>query len=162
MRIGFGYDIHPLVMGRKLILGGVEIPHLLGLDGHSDADVLVHAICDSLLGALGEGDIGRHFPNSDPRYRGISSLLLLEEVRNLLGRRSFRLGNLDSTVVAEEPKIAPHIAEMTAKIAEALRASPARINIKATTAEGLGFVGEKKGIAAYAVALIVSPEAEEI
>ena len=162
MRIGFGYDIHPLVMGRKLILGGVEIPHLLGLDGHSDADVLVHAICDSLLGAMGEGDIGRHFPNSDPRYRGISSLLLLEEVRNLLGRRSFRLGNLDSTVVAEEPKIAPHIAEMTAKIAEALRASPTRINIKATTAEGLGFVGEKKGIAAYAVALIVSPEEEEI
>jgi 2-C-methyl-D-erythritol 2,4-cyclodiphosphate synthase len=162
MRIGFGYDVHPLVKGRKLILGGVEIPHLLGLDGHSDADVLVHAICDSLLGAMGEGDIGRHFPNTDPRYRGISSLLLLEEVREILGRKSFRLGNLDSTVVAEEPKIAPHIAEMAARIAAALRVPSARINIKATTAEGLGFVGEKRGIVAYAAALIFPVTGKEI
>jgi 2-C-methyl-D-erythritol 2,4-cyclodiphosphate synthase len=162
MRIGFGYDIHPLVRGRRLVLGGVEISHALGLDGHSDADVLVHAICDSLLGAMGEGDIGRHFPNSDPRYRGISSLLLLEEVREILGRKSFRLGNLDSTVVAEEPKIAPHIAEMAAKIAAALRVPSAQINIKATTAEGLGFVGEKRGIVAYAAALIFPVTGKEI
>ncbi len=154
MRIGFGFDVHPLVKGRRLILGGVEIPYVLGLDGHSDADVLVHALCDSLLGAMGEGDIGRHFPNSDPRYRGISSLCLLEEVREIMTRRSFSLGNLDSTVVAEEPKIAPYLAEMIAKIAQTLRVSPMQINIKATTSEGLGFVGEKKGIVAYAVALL--------
>jgi len=156
MRIGFGYDVHPLVKERKLILGGVEIPHDLGLEGHSDADVLVHAICDSLLGAMGEGDIGRHFPNSDPRYRGISSLLLLREVRGMMEQRDFSLGNIDSTVVAEEPKIAPHIPAMVAGIAAALQVSPAQINIKATTAEGLGFVGEKKGIVAYAAALIFS------
>jgi 2-C-methyl-D-erythritol 2,4-cyclodiphosphate synthase len=161
MRIGFGYDIHPLVKGRRLVLGGVEIPHVLGLDGHSDADVLVHAICDSLLGALGEGDIGSHFPNSDPRYRGISSLILLGEVREIMERRAFSLSNVDSTVVAEEPKISPRIAEMKAKIAEALRASPAQIAVKATTAEGLGFVGEKKGIAAYAVALIIPTAKKE-
>lgn len=154
MRIGFGYDVHPLVRGRKLILGGVEIPHALGLDGHSDADVLVHAICDSLLGAMGEKDIGHYFPNSDPRYRGVSSLRLLEEVREIMIRRSFRLGNLDSTVVAEEPKISPYLDEMTKKIAQSLKISPAQINIKATTAEGLGFVGEKRGIVAYAVALL--------
>jgi 2-C-methyl-D-erythritol 2,4-cyclodiphosphate synthase len=157
MRIGFGYDVHPLVKERKLILGGVEIPHDLGLEGHSDADVLVHAICDSLLGAMGEGDIGRHFPNSDPRYRGISSLLLLREVRGMMEQRDFSLGNIDSTVVAEEPKIAPHIPAMVAGIAAALQVSPAQINIKATTAEGLGFVGEKQGIVAYAAALIFSP-----
>lgn len=154
MRIGFGYDVHPLVRGRKLILGGVEIPHGLGLDGHSDADVLVHAICDSLLGAMGEKDIGHYFPNSDPRYRGVSSLRLLEEVREIMIRRSFRLGNLDSTVVAEEPKISPYLDEMTKKIAQSLKISSAQINIKATTAEGLGFVGEKRGIVAYAVALL--------
>jgi 2-C-methyl-D-erythritol 2,4-cyclodiphosphate synthase len=161
MRIGFGYDIHPLAKGRKLILGGVEIPYPLGLDGHSDADVLVHALCDSLLGALGEGDIGRHFPSSDPRFRGISSLRLLDEVRGLLVRRAFLVLNLDCTVVAEEPKIAPYIRDMAAAVAETLRVSPAQVNIKATTAEGLGFVGEKKGIAAYAVALIVSTAREE-
>jgi 2-C-methyl-D-erythritol 2,4-cyclodiphosphate synthase len=162
MRIGFGYDVHPLTKGRRFVLGGVEIPHVAGLDGHSDADVLVHAVCDSLLGALGEGDIGRHFPNSDPRYHGISSLLLLEEVREMMERRSFRLGNLDSTVAAEEPKIAPYVSEMTAKIAAALRASPAQINIKATTTEGLGFVGKKKGVAAYAVALIIPAARERV
>jgi 2-C-methyl-D-erythritol 2,4-cyclodiphosphate synthase len=114
MRIGFGFDVHPLVKGRKLVLGGVEIPYVLGLDGHSDADVLVHAICDSLLGAMGEKDIGHHFPNSDPRYRGVSSLRLLGEVKEILARRSLCLGNLDSTVVAEEPKISPYLAEMIA------------------------------------------------
>ena len=156
MRIGFGFDVHPLVKGRKLILGGVEIPYLLGLEGHSDADVLVHAICDSLLGAMGEKDIGHHFPNSDPRFRGVSSLRLLEDVWEIMVRRSFHLGNLDSTVVAEEPKIAPYIPEMNAKIAQTLRAAIGQVNIKATTAEGLGFVGEKKGIVAYAAALLVS------
>ncbi|MBP1713805.1 MAG: ispDF [Deltaproteobacteria bacterium] len=156
MRIGFGFDVHPLAKGRKLILGGVEIPYVLGLQGHSDADVLVHAICDSLLGAMGEKDIGHHFPNSDPRYRGVSSLRLLEQVREIMVRRSFGLGNLDSTVVAEEPKIAPYIPEMIAKIAQTLHASSGQVNIKATTAEGLGFVGEKKGIVAYATALLVS------
>lgn len=157
MRIGFGFDVHPLLKGRKLILGGVEISYVLGLDGHSDADVLVHAICDSLLGAMGEKDIGHHFPNSDPRYRGVSSLRLLGEVREIMVRRSFRLGNLDSTVVAEEPRIAPYIPEMIAKIARTLEVSPEQINIKATTAEGLGFVGEKKGIVAYAMALLEAP-----
>ena len=161
MRIGFGFDVHPLVKGRRLFLGGAEIPYALGLDGHSDADVLVHAICDSLLGAMGEKDIGHHFPNSDPRYRGISSLRLLEEVREIMIRRSFRLGNLDTTVVAEEPKIAPYFPEMIAKIAQTLRVSPAQVNIKATTAEGLGFVGEKKGIVAYAVAVLLSASGEE-
>ena len=161
MRIGFGFDVHPLVKGRRLFLGGAEIPCALGLDGHSDADVLVHAICDSLLGAMGERDIGHHFPNSDPRYLGISSLRLLEEVREIMIRRSFRLGNLDTTVVAEEPKIAPYLPEMIAKIAQTLRVSPAQVNIKATTAEGLGFVGEKKGIVAYAVAVLLSASGEE-
>jgi 2-C-methyl-D-erythritol 2,4-cyclodiphosphate synthase len=162
MRIGFGYDIHPLVRGRKLFLGGVEIPFALGLDGHSDADVLIHAICDSLLGAMGEKDIGHYFPNSDPRYRGISSLSLLADVREIMARKSFRLGNLDTTVVAEEPKIAPYLPEMIAKIAEVLRVSPAQINIKATTAEGLGFVGEKKGIVAYAAAILLAGPEEKI
>ena len=154
MRIGFGFDVHPLAKGRKLILGGVEIPYVLGLQGHSDADVLVHAICDSLLGAMGEKDIGHHFPNSDPRYRGVSSLRLLGEVKEILARRSLCLGNLDSTVVAEEPKISPYLAEMIAKIAQTLEVMPAQVSIKATTAEGLGFVGEKRGIVAYAVALL--------
>ena len=161
MRIGFGFDVHPLVKGRKLILGGVEIPYGLGLEGHSDADVLVHAICDSLLGAMGERDIGHHFPNSDPRYRGISSLRLLEEVRGIMVRRSFLLGNLDSTVVAQEPKISPYLAEMIGKISQTLDATPGQVSVKATTAEGLGFVGEKKGIVAYAVALLVLTAGEE-
>jgi 2-C-methyl-D-erythritol 2,4-cyclodiphosphate synthase len=154
MRIGFGFDIHPLLKGRKLVLGGVNIPHDRGLEGHSDADVLLHAICDSLLGAMGERDIGHHFPNSDPRYKGISSLRLLEEVAEMMRRGAFILSNLDSTVVAEEPKIAPYIPQMIQTIAAKLRVSPQQISIKATTAEGLGFVGEKKGIVAYATALL--------
>ncbi len=154
MRIGFGFDVHPLVEGRRLVLGGVLIPHDRGLEGHSDADVLLHAICDSLLGAMGERDIGHHFPNSDPRYKGISSLRLLEEVGAMMRQRALKLGNLDTTVVAEEPKIAPYIPQMIQNIATPLGALPEQISIKATTAEGLGFVGERKGIVAYATVLL--------
>jgi 2-C-methyl-D-erythritol 2,4-cyclodiphosphate synthase len=154
MRIGFGYDVHPLVEDRKLILGGVEIPFEKGLEGHSDADVLLHAICDGILGALGEGDIGKHFPNTDPQFKGISSLQLLRAVAVKMAEKNFILGNLDSTVVAERPKIGPFIPRMKEQIAGALRISPQRINIKATTTEGLGFIGEGKGMAAYAVVLL--------
>lgn len=154
MRIGFGYDVHPLVAGRKLILGGVEIPFPKGLAGHSDADVLLHAICDSLLGAIGERDIGHHFPDHDPRFKDISSLLLLQEVNSLLNRRNYLIENLDSTIIIEEPKIIPFIPQMVERIGNALGITPQQINIKATTSEGLGFVGEKKGVAAYAVALL--------
>jgi len=154
MRIGFGYDVHPLVEDRKLILGGVEIPFEKGLEGHSDADVLLHAICDGILGALGEGDIGKHFPNTDPQFKGISSLQLLRAVAVKMAEKKFILGNLDSTVVAERPKIGPFIPQMKEQIAGALRISPQRINIKATTSEGLGFIGEGKGMAAYAVVLL--------
>jgi 2-C-methyl-D-erythritol 2,4-cyclodiphosphate synthase len=154
MRIGFGYDVHPLVEGRKLILGGVEIPFEKGLEGHSDADVLLHAICDGILGALGEGDIGRHFPNTDPRFKGISSLRLLEGVASKLREKLFFLQNLDSTVVAEKPQISPYIPRMVEQIARVLGIAREKVNIKATTSENLGFIGEGKGIAAYAVVLL--------
>jgi 2-C-methyl-D-erythritol 2,4-cyclodiphosphate synthase len=154
MRIGFGYDVHPLVEGRKLILGGVEIPFEKGLEGHSDADVLLHALCDAILGALGEGDIGKHFPNTDPRFRGISSLRLLEAVASLLPEKLFGVENLDVSVVAEKPRIAAYIPRMIEQISRVLNLAPERVNIKATTSEGLGFVGEGKGIAAYAVVLL--------
>jgi 2-C-methyl-D-erythritol 2,4-cyclodiphosphate synthase len=154
MRIGFGYDVHPLVEGRKLILGGVEIPFGKGLEGHSDADVLLHALCDAILGALGEGDIGKHFPNTDPQFRGISSLRLLEAVSSLLPGKLFGVENLDVSVVAEKPRIAAYIPRMTEQISRVLNLAPERVNIKATTSEGLGFVGEGKGIAAYAVVLL--------
>jgi len=154
MRIGFGYDVHPLVAGRKLILGGVEIPFEKGLEGHSDADVLLHAVCDALLGAIGEGDIGKHFPNTDPRFRGISSLRLLEAVASKLTQKLFGVENVDVSVVAEKPKIAAYISRMIEQISRALNLAPERVNIKATTSEGLGFVGEGKGIAAYAVVLL--------
>jgi len=154
MRIGFGYDVHRLVSGRKLILGGVQIPHEKGLEGHSDADVLLHAVCDGILGAMGEGDIGKHFPNSDPRYRGISSLELLKSVASMMNRQKWNVENLDTTVVAEQPTIEPYIPQMAEKIAGTLEIPPSRVSIKATTSEGLGFVGEKKGIAAYAVVLL--------
>ena len=154
MRIGFGYDVHPLVEGRKLILGGVEIPFEKGLEGHSDADVLLHAICDGILGALGEGDIGTHFPNTDPRWKGISSLRILEDVASKLPEKFFLVENLDSTVIAENPKIGPYIPRMAEQIARALRIAPEQVNIKATTSENLGFIGEGKGIAAYAVVLL--------
>jgi 2-C-methyl-D-erythritol 2,4-cyclodiphosphate synthase len=154
MRIGFGYDVHPLVEGRKLILGGVEIPFEKGLEGHSDADVLLHAICDGILGALGEGDIGKHFPNTDRRFKGISSLRLLEGVASNLAQKFFLVENLDSTVVAENPKIGPYIPQMAEQIARVLRIAPQQVNIKATTSENLGFIGEGKGIAAFAVVLL--------
>ena len=154
MRIGFGYDVHPLVKGRKLILGGVEIPFEKGPEGHSDADVLLHAICDAILGALGEGDMGKHFPDTDPQFRGISSVQLLRTVAAKLAEKNFIIENLDSTVAAERPKIGPFIPRMKEQIAGALRISPQQINIKATTSEGLGFIGEGKGMAAYAVVLL--------
>jgi 2-C-methyl-D-erythritol 2,4-cyclodiphosphate synthase len=157
MRIGFGYDVHRLVPGRKLILGGVEIAHPQGLEGHSDADVLLHAICDGILGALADGDIGRHFPNTDPRYRGISSLVLLQTVAARVVERNLQVNNIDSTIVAEEPRIAPYVSQMVENIAGALKISPGAVNIKATTSERLGFVGEGRGLAAFAVVLLDSP-----
>ena len=156
MRIGFGYDVHRLVSGRKLILGGVQIPHEKGLEGHSDADVLLHALCDGILGAMGEGDIGKHFPNTDPRFRGISSLELLKSVALKMARRKWKVDNLDTTVIAEQPMIGPYIPQMVEKIAGVLKIPASRVNIKATTSEGLGFIGERKGIAAYAVVLLTS------
>ena len=153
-RIGNGYDVHRLVEGRKLILGGVEIEHTLGLDGHSDADVLLHAICDALLGACGAGDLGHHFPDTSAVYKDISSLVLLEKVAATLKERGFKLGNLDATVVAQKPKIAPYITQMRQNIASTLGATINQVNVKATTTEKLGFAGREEGIAAYAVALL--------
>ena len=154
MRIGFGYDIHILVSDRKLILGGVEISHELGLLGHSDADVLLHAICDAILGALAEGDIGRHFPDTDPSYKGISSLSLLTHVMQLARRRGYRLHNLDVTVVAQRPKLAPYIGRMVRNISEACNAALEQVNVKATTTEKLGFEGRGEGISSHAVVLL--------
>lgn len=154
MRIGHGYDVHRLVEGRKLILGGVDIPWEMGLDGHSDADVVVHAIMDALLGAAAAGDIGKLFPDTDPQYKGISSLLLLEYVgKHLLGL-GWTVGNIDATIVAQRPKLAPHIPQMVQNIAQTLNISADRINIKATTEEGLGFTGTGDGIAAHAVCML--------
>jgi 2-C-methyl-D-erythritol 2,4-cyclodiphosphate synthase len=155
MRVGTGYDVHRLVEGRKLIIGGVDIPHTKGLLGHSDADVLLHAICDALLGAAGLGDIGKHFPDSDQRYKGISSLKLLGETAGLLAEKGFRVNNIDATIVAELPKMAPHIPSMAANVAAAVRMDVAAVNVKATTTEGLGFAGRGEGIAAYAACTIV-------
>lgn len=153
-RVGTGYDVHALVEGRKLILGGVEIPHTLGLDGHSDADVLVHAIMDALLGAAALGDIGRHFPDSDDAYKGISSIVLLKKVKALLDENFFQVANIDATVVAQKPKIASYIDQMRDNIADALDVDKSRINIKGTTTERLGFEGREEGIAAQAVCSI--------
>jgi 2-C-methyl-D-erythritol 2,4-cyclodiphosphate synthase len=154
MRIGHGYDVHQLVAGRKLILGGVEIACEKGLLGHSDADVLLHAISDAILGAIGEGDIGKHFPDSDPAYKGACSVALLRHVMFLADAKGFRVGNVDATIVAQRPKLAPYIPEMLAIIAEALGCEQGRINVKATTTEQLGFAGRGEGIASYAVALL--------
>ena len=154
MRIGHGYDVHRLVEGRKLILGGVDIPYEKGLLGHSDADVLLHAISDAILGAIAEGDIGKHFPDTDPRYKGADSLKLLAHVMNLADSKGYRLGNLDATVVAQRPKLAPYIQRMRENIAAVLAAEPDRVNVKATTTEELGFAGRGEGIAAYAVVLM--------
>lgn len=155
MRVGFGYDVHKIVEGRPLVLGGVNIPYEKGLLGHSDADVLTHAIMDALLGAAGAGDIGRHFPDSDRQYKGISSLILLSRVRDILAQKGLTVGNIDSVIVAQAPKLAPFMEEMKINVAEALRIKPAQVNVKATTTEGLGFAGSGEGIAAYAVAMIL-------
>ncbi len=155
MRIGHGYDVHKLVEGRDLILGGVQIPHVTGLLGHSDADVLTHAVMDALLGALALGDIGKHFPDTDPRYAGADSLRLAEHVRDLVTANGWRIGNIDATILAQAPKLAPHIPAMREKLAHTLKLPLDRISIKATTEEGLGFTGERLGIAAHAVALML-------
>lgn len=151
MRVGIGYDVHRLVEGRKLILGGVEVPHELGLLGHSDADVLVHAIMDALLGAAALGDIGKHFPDTDPQYAGISSMKLLKAVRGKLEESGYVIENIDATVVAQRPKLRPYIEQMEQNVADTLGIAKEQVNIKATTEEGLGFTGRKEGIAAQAV-----------
>jgi 2-C-methyl-D-erythritol 2,4-cyclodiphosphate synthase len=156
-RVGIGYDVHPLAPGRKLILGGVEIPHDRGLDGHSDADALMHAICDAVLGALGAGDIGHFFPNTDPRWKNAPSRVFLEEAARQLAARGGRLVNVDATVLAQAPKLAPHIPEMRKRIAAALGVSAEQVGIKATTNERLGFIGREEGIAAMAVASVELP-----
>lgn len=154
MRIGHGYDVHRLVEDRKCIIGGVDIPHETGLDGHSDADVLVHAVMDALLGALALGDIGKHFPDTDPRYKGADSMALLRHVAALIAEEGYRLGNLDATVLAQAPKLAPHIMQMRENIAGALGCEVSRVSVKATTEEKLGFTGAKQGIAAHCVCLL--------
>lgn len=154
MKIGIGYDVHKLVEGRELIIGGVNIPFERGLLGHSDADVLVHAIMDSILGALGEGDIGKHFPDTDEEYKDISSLILLERVYNIMNKSKYKIGNIDSIIVAQRPKMAPYIEEMRKNIGHILHTPISNINIKATTTEKLGFVGEEEGIASYSVCIL--------
>lgn len=154
MRVGFGYDAHRLVSGRLLILGGVEVPHHLGLSGHSDADVLTHAIGDALLGAVGAGDLGRHFPDTDPAYKGISSLILLERIMTVVRERGWRTVNVDAAIVAQAPRLAPYIPRMIEQLSPILGLPPGDVNIKATTTEKMGFAGREEGIAAYAVVLV--------
>ena len=154
MRVGFGYDVHAFVSGRPLILGGVRVPYFFGLMGHSDADVLVHAICDALLGAVAEGDIGRHFPDTDPQYREIKSTILLKKVLTKVREKGFHLLNIDATIVAQKPKLSDIIPRMVKEISDVLEIETGRVNVKATTTEGLGFTGREEGIAAYAVALV--------
>ncbi|MCR8745929.1 2-C-methyl-D-erythritol 2,4-cyclodiphosphate synthase [Romboutsia lituseburensis] len=155
MRVGLGYDVHKLVEGRKLIIGGVDVPHETGLLGHSDADVLVHAVMDSILGALALGDIGKHFPDTDERYKGADSIKLLEFVYNLIREKGYVIGNIDCTIIAQSPKMAPHIVNMRTNIARALNTDIENINVKATTEEGLGFTGTKQGIASQSICLLV-------
>lgn len=155
IRVGHGYDVHRLTAGRKLVLGGVDIPYELGLLGHSDADVLVHAVLDALIGAIGLGDIGKHFPDTDPAYQGISSMVLAERVAELLRDNGFSVGNIDATVVAQRPKLLPYIPKMKSNIADVFSLPSDRVNIKATTEEQLGFTGRGEGISAHAVCLIV-------
>ena len=154
IRIGHGYDAHRMVDGRKLILGGVEIAFPKGLHGHSDADVLLHAVCDAILGSLSLGDIGVHFPDNDPQFKGISSLKLLERVGDMVKEKGFRVGNIDTTIVAQEPRLSGYIVQMRKNIAQTLGIDTEKINIKATTTEGLGFIGKGEGIAAHAVAVV--------
>ncbi len=155
MRIGIGYDVHRLVKDRKLIIGGVNIPFERGLLGHSDADVLVHAIMDSILGALGLGDIGKHFPDTDNQYKDISSLILLEKVYKIMIEHEYKIGNIDTIIVAQNPKLAPYIESMKENVAKVIKSSVSNINIKATTTEKLGFEGKGEGIAAHSVCLLV-------
>ncbi|MFR3569380.1 MAG: 2-C-methyl-D-erythritol 2,4-cyclodiphosphate synthase [Paraclostridium sordellii] len=155
MRVGMGYDVHKLVENRRLILGGVEIPHEKGLLGHSDADVLLHAIMDSILGALALGDIGKHFPDTDEKFKGADSMKLLEHVYNLIKEKGYVIGNLDATIIAQAPKMAPHIQDMRFNIARVLNTDIDNINVKATTEEGLGFTGNKEGISSQSICLLV-------
>ncbi|AJP09737.1 TPA: 2-C-methyl-D-erythritol 2,4-cyclodiphosphate synthase [Clostridioides difficile] len=155
MRIGLGYDVHKLTEDRKLIIGGVEIPHDKGLLGHSDADVLIHAIMDSILGALALGDIGKHFPDTDEEYKGADSMKLLEHVYNLITSKGYKIGNIDSTIIAQSPKMAPYIESMRSNISKVLNTDIDNINIKATTEEGLGFTGAKQGIASQSICLLL-------
>lgn len=157
-RTGFGYDVHQFTDGRKLFLGGVEIPHSKGLKGHSDADALLHAITDALLGALAIGDIGTHFPDDDPKYKNIKSKILLRESYELIKQKKYLLGNIDSTVVAEQPKLKPYISKMQQSIADILKIEPNQVSIKATTSEKMGFVGEERGIKVFATVLIYKDE----
>ena len=154
-RIGFGYDVHRFVEGRPLMLGGVEIPYPFGLEGHSDADVLTHAVIDAIIGALGAGDIGQHFPDTDPKYKGVSSISMLRTVMDLIKDDGYRLNNLDTTITAQAPKLAPHLSNMRERLAQTLEASVSQINIKATTSEGLGFCGRREGMEAFAVVSLV-------
>lgn len=154
MRIGLGYDVHKLIPNRDLIIGGVKIPHTLGLLGHSDADVLIHAIMDSLLGAAALGDIGKHFPDTDAKFKDISSIKLLNEVRKLLSKNNYKIENIDATIIAQRPKMSPYITSMRENISEALRISIDQINVKATTEEGLGFTGIEEGISSQSICLI--------
>ena len=157
MRVGMGYDVHKLTEDRKLIIGGVDIPYEKGLLGHSDADVLLHAISDALLGAAALGDIGKHFPDTDPAYKGISSMILLEKVGDLIAEKSFLIENVDATIIAQAPKMRPYVDEMRENIAKALRIDVSQVNVKATTEEGLGFTGTGEGISSQAVCLLTSP-----
>ncbi|MBR6478512.1 MAG: 2-C-methyl-D-erythritol 2,4-cyclodiphosphate synthase [Lachnospiraceae bacterium] len=157
MRVGMGYDVHRLTEGRDLIIGGVKIPYEKGLLGHSDADVLLHAISDALLGAAALGDIGKHFPDTDPAYKGISSLILLEKVGELIAEKSFLIENIDATIIAQAPKMRPHIDAMRENIAKALKIDVSQVNVKATTEEGLGFTGNGEGSSSQAVGLLTSP-----
>lgn len=157
-KIGFGYDVHQLAENRKLIIGGIELEHSKGLDGHSDADVLLHAICDALLGALALGDIGKHFPNTDQKFKDIDSRILLLKTYDLIKDNGYLLGNIDSTIVIQEPKIAPYIPSMRKVIAEILNAGVEQISIKATTSEGLGYEGRGEGVSAYAIVLLIKKE----
>ncbi|MBN1627655.1 MAG: 2-C-methyl-D-erythritol 2,4-cyclodiphosphate synthase [Deltaproteobacteria bacterium] len=155
-RIGFGYDAHRLVKGRALVIGGVQIPYELGLEGHSDADVLIHSLMDAILGALGKGDIGMHFPDTDPAYKGIDSTLLLKRVMEMADREGYAINNADNTIVAQRPKLSPYMQDMKNRLSRALGVPADRINIKATTTEGMGFCGRDEGIAAYSVVSLAS------
>ncbi|MDY2735632.1 2-C-methyl-D-erythritol 2,4-cyclodiphosphate synthase [Intestinibacter sp.] len=160
MRVGIGYDVHKLIEGRKLILGGVEIAHEKGLLGHSDADVLVHAIMDAMLGALALGDIGKHFPDTDPKYKGADSIKLLEFVNNLIISKGYKVNNIDSIIIAQAPKMAPHILKMRENISKAIGVDIDSVNVKATTEEGLGFTGNKEGISSQAICSLIKVDNE--